>query len=115
MTVTHNVDIIVLNGTSLISYRHGQKYREIKLPIVCKSLSAFKDEIGLGRIITLGRSNDVLFVFTDDLKPIEEIYYKNDVKETCNFAILYQKYYYISCQSAILQISEVSSFKFLNA
>lgn len=69
-------------------------------------------QVGSERIITLGRSNDVLFVFTDDLKPIEELYYKNDAKETCNFAILYKKYYYISCQSAILQLSEVSSFNF---
>ncbi|EFO15556.1 hypothetical protein LOAG_12952 [Loa loa] len=115
MTVTRNGDIIILNGTNLISYRDGQKYREIKLPVVGKSLSAFANEEDLERIITLGRSNDVLFVFTNDLKPIEEIYYKNDAKETCNFAILHQKYYYISCQNAILQLSEVSLFKFLNA
>ncbi|CAG9539536.1 unnamed protein product [Cercopithifilaria johnstoni] len=106
MTVTHNVDIIILNGTNLKSYRDGQEYRKIKLPVVGKSLSTFEDEIGLERIIALGGSNDVLFVFTDDLRPIEEIYYKNDIEEMCNFAILYQKYYYVSCQSAILQLSE---------
>ncbi|KAK6100759.1 hypothetical protein QQG55_1970 [Brugia pahangi] len=106
MTVTHNTDIIILNGTYLISFRNGQKYRQMKLPIPGKSLSTFEDESGSERIIALGRSNDVLFVFTNDLKPFEEIYYKNDAKETCNFAIWYQNYYYISCQSAILQLSE---------
>lgn len=45
MTVTHNADIIILNGTNLVSYRNGQKYREIKLPVIGKSLSAFEDEV----------------------------------------------------------------------
>uniref|UniRef100_A0A0R3RYF7 BBS1 domain-containing protein n=1 Tax=Elaeophora elaphi TaxID=1147741 RepID=A0A0R3RYF7_9BILA len=112
MTVTHNADIIILNGTDLVSYRNGRKYHVMKLPVLGKSLSAFEDEMGLERIIALGRSNDVLFVFTNDLKPIEEIYFKNDAKETCNFAILHQKYYYISCQSAILQLSEVGLVNF---
>ncbi|VDM94079.1 unnamed protein product [Onchocerca ochengi] len=111
MTVTHNGDIIILNGTNVISYRNAKKYRELELPIIGKSLSAFKNEIGLERIIALGRSNDVLFVLTNDLKPIEEMYFKNDAKETCNFAILYQKHYYISCQSAILQLSENGEIK----
>lgn len=45
MTVTHNVDIVVLNGTNLISYRDGKRYRQMKLPVVGKSLSAFEDEV----------------------------------------------------------------------
>uniref|UniRef100_A0AAF5PQV1 Uncharacterized protein n=2 Tax=Wuchereria bancrofti TaxID=6293 RepID=A0AAF5PQV1_WUCBA len=106
MTVTHSTDIIILNGTYLISFRNGRKYRQMKLPIAGKSLSTFEDESGSERIIALGRSNDALFVFADDLKPFEEIYYKNDAKEACNFAIWHQKYYYVSCQSAILQLSK---------
>uniref|UniRef100_A0A1I8EPI7 Uncharacterized protein n=1 Tax=Wuchereria bancrofti TaxID=6293 RepID=A0A1I8EPI7_WUCBA len=113
MTVTHSTDIIILNGTYLISFRNGRKYRQMKLPIAGKSLSTFEDESGSERIIALGRSNDALFVFADDLKPFEEIYYKNDAKEACNFAIWHQKYYYVSCQSAILQLSKVNLFKFL--
>ncbi|VDK85232.1 unnamed protein product [Litomosoides sigmodontis] len=106
MTVTQKVDIVILNGTNLISYRDGKKHREMKLPVVGKSLSAFEDEIGLERILALGGSDDVLFLLTSDLKLIEEIYYKNAAKETCNFAIFHHKYYYISCESAILQLSK---------
>uniref|UniRef100_A0A915PY18 Strictosidine synthase conserved region domain-containing protein n=1 Tax=Setaria digitata TaxID=48799 RepID=A0A915PY18_9BILA len=111
MTVTHNGDVVILNGTILASYREGQKYKEMKLPIGGKSLSAYEDEADLQRLIALGRSNDVLFVFTDDLRPVEEVYYRNDLRETCNFALFHRKYYYISCQTAILQLSEDGEIK----
>lgn len=47
MTVTHDADIIVLNGTELVSYRDGRKHYRISLRIGGKGLSVGDNEVCL--------------------------------------------------------------------
>ncbi|MCP9258871.1 hypothetical protein DINM_001865 [Dirofilaria immitis] len=67
VTVTQNGDIIVLNGSNLILYRNTEKYREIDLPVVGKSLSAFKNEDGeIKKIIGINNGTFSLGITIDD-------------------------------------------------
>ncbi|VDN03353.1 unnamed protein product [Thelazia callipaeda] len=111
MTINRNTDIIIVNDTDLVSYRDARIYRKINLPFSAKSLSLGTNKAGSEEVIVLGASNDVMFIFSNDLKPIEEIYYANKAKQTCNFAILHMDYYYISCENAILEIMKNGKLK----
>lgn len=80
----------------------GKIQRQLQLSYTPKDLHVFKD-----KIFVLSGSNNEIYVYDSELRLERSIKFMNNQKETCNFILPLDISIFVSCQSAILEISEV--------